>query len=131
MANQSSKDEPHPKFKHLSLATSGPLECALSVCRSVCYWSEAHRLQGTAILRSPYFNKGSAFSEQEREDFGLNGLLPSAVNTLEEQLQRAYQQYQSRGDDLAKNTFMESLKEQNQVLYYRVCYFNTFPAQHI
>lgn len=123
MAKQASNDEPHPKFKHLPLATSGPLECALSVCYIVSmvfgvFASDFE--QGTAILRSPYFNKGSAFSEQERKDFGLNGLLPSTVDTLEEQLQRAYQQYTTRNDDLAKNTFMESMKEQNQVLYYRV-----------
>lgn len=46
--------------------------------------------------------------------------MPTQVQTLDEQLQRAYAQYSSRADDLAKNTFMDSMKEQNQVLYYRV-----------
>ena len=42
------------------------------------------------------------------------------MSTLEEQVKRAYEQYSSRPDDLAKNTFMTSMKEQNEVLYYRV-----------
>jgi len=74
--------------------------------------------EGTALLRSPYFNKGSAFPSSERKIFKLYGLLPQKVNTLEWQVDRAYQQYKSRISDLAKNTFMASMKEQNQVLYY-------------
>lgn len=76
--------------------------------------------QGAALLRSPYFNKGSAFPAEERSEFNLNGLLPTNVQTFDEQVKRAYQQYCNRGDDLAKNTFMTSMKEQNEVLYYRV-----------
>jgi len=48
--------------------------------------------------------------------------MPSHVQTLDEQLQRAYEQYSSRADDLAKNVFMDSMKEQNQVLYYHVSF---------
>lgn len=79
-------------------------------------------LQGNALLRTPYFNKGSAFTKEERDTFKLHGLLPANVQTLDEQVKRAYAQYQSRPDDLAKNTFMTSMKEQNEVLYYRVSY---------
>ena len=77
--------------------------------------------KGSALLRSPYHNKGSAFPSNERKDFKLYGLLPPNVQTLEEQVKRAYQQYSSRADALAKNTFMTSMKEQNEVLYYKVC----------
>lgn len=76
--------------------------------------------QGSALLQSPYHNKGSAFSPEEREAFKLYGLLPPNVQTLEEQVKRAYQQYSSRTDALGKNTFMTSMKEQNEVLYYKV-----------
>jgi len=93
------------KFGHLPLATSGPIECAL---------------KGTPLLNHPYFNKGSAFTKEERETFELTGLLPPSVQTLEQQVQRAYQQYSTRPDDLAKNTFLSSMKEQNEVLYYKV-----------
>ncbi|KAL9599397.1 MAG: hypothetical protein Q9179_003569 [Wetmoreana sp. 5 TL-2023] len=94
-----------PKFGHLPLSSSGPEPCALT---------------GAALLRSPYHNKGSAFPPEEREAFKLYGLLPPNVQTLDEQVQRAYQQYSSRADALAKNTFMTSMKEQNEVLYYKL-----------
>lgn len=95
------------KFAHLPLATSGPVECAL---------------KGTPLLNHPRFNKGSAFPRDEREQFELTGLLPPSIQTLEQQVQRAYQQYSTRPDDLAKNTFLSSMKEQNEVLYYKVRY---------
>jgi malate dehydrogenase (oxaloacetate-decarboxylating) len=65
-------------------------------------------------------NKGTAFTSAERKEFQLYGLLPPNVQTLEEQVDRAYEQYSSRANDIAKNTFMTSMKEQNQVLYYRL-----------
>lgn len=68
----------------------------------------------------PSFNKGSAFTKEERETFDLVGLLPGRINTLEEQVKRAYDQFQSRNTALGKNTFMTSMKEQNEVLYYRL-----------
>jgi malate dehydrogenase (oxaloacetate-decarboxylating) len=76
--------------------------------------------KGVSLLTSPYHNKGSAFPTNERDEFNLHGFLPSNVQTLEEQVDRAYQQYSNRHDDIAKNTFMTSMKEQNEVLYYRL-----------
>ncbi len=87
------------------LSTSGPIECALV---------------GSALLNTPYLNKGSAFPPEERRRFKLTGMLPAGVQTLDQQTHRAYQQYSSRQDDLAKNTFLTSLKYQNEVLYYKV-----------
>lgn len=110
--SKNSQDEQHEegsKFSHLPLSTSGPLECAL---------------KGTVLLNHPYFNKGSAFTKEERREFALHGLLPQHIQTLEQQVQRAYEQYCSQPNDLAKNTFMTSMKEQNEVLFYRVrCIF--------
>ncbi|KAI0895459.1 hypothetical protein F4806DRAFT_82537 [Annulohypoxylon nitens] len=96
---------PKSKFSHLPLSTSGPIECAVS---------------GTVLLNTPYFNRGSAHTEEERREFNLTGLLPTSIQTLEQQVERAYQQYVSRHDDLAKNTFLTSLKEQNLVLYFKL-----------
>ncbi|EAQ93852.1 hypothetical protein CHGG_02087 [Chaetomium globosum CBS 148.51] len=98
-------DRPKPKFGHLPLSTSGPLECAL---------------KGTVLLNHSYFNKGSAFTKEERRDFELSGLLPQSIQTLDQQVQRAYEQYSARPDDLAKNTFLTSMKEQNEVLYFKM-----------
>lgn len=102
---------PSNKFSHLPLATSGPQDCAII---------------GAALLNTPYFNKGAAFPADEREQFNLTGLLPQNVQSLEQQAKRAYQQYKTRQDDLAKNTFLTSLREQNEVLFYRVSLDLTF-----
>ncbi|KAI5122921.1 hypothetical protein M0805_007599 [Coniferiporia weirii] len=76
------------------------------------------RLRGDALLSSPRWNKGSAFTVAERKHFGLTGRLPFSVNTLEEQCARAYDQLRSQDNDLQKNAFLQSLNEQNIVLYY-------------
>ncbi|KAI0652672.1 hypothetical protein C8Q79DRAFT_938869 [Trametes meyenii] len=75
-------------------------------------------LRRDSILTHPRFNKGTAFTASERKAFGLTGRLPHRVNTLEEQCERAYDQLCTRGEPLRKNTFMQSLKDQNWVLYY-------------
>ncbi|KAF7303121.1 Malic enzyme [Mycena kentingensis (nom. inval.)] len=75
-------------------------------------------LRGEDLLNSPRFNKGTAFTIQERKAFGLTGRLPSRVNSLEEQCERAYNQLLSRDTDIGKNSFLQSLKTQNIVLYY-------------
>ncbi|KAF9819241.1 hypothetical protein IEO21_02280 [Rhodonia placenta] len=75
-------------------------------------------LYGDAILTNPKWNKGSAFTTAERKAFGLTGRLPYRVNTLDEQCDRAYDQLQSRESPLRKNSFLQSLKDQNYVLYY-------------
>ncbi|RGP81215.1 malate dehydrogenase oxaloacetate-decarboxylating [Fusarium longipes] len=95
------KTKSNSKYDNLPLSTSGPINCALS---------------GTSLLNTPYLNKGSAFPPDERRAFNLTGLLPQGVQTLEQQCKRAYEQYSSRPDDLAKNTFLTSLKDQNELL---------------
>ena len=72
------------------------------------------------VLENPILDKGTAFTESERDALGLTGRLPSAVQTLDQQAQRAYQQLLRQGDDLAKNVYMEQLHDRNEVLYYRV-----------
>ncbi len=72
------------------------------------------------VLEDPILDKGTAFTETERDSLGLTERLPSAVLTLDQQAQRAYQQMLRQGDDLAKNVYMEQLHDRNEVLYYRV-----------
>jgi malate dehydrogenase (oxaloacetate-decarboxylating) len=72
------------------------------------------------VLEDPSRDKGTAFTESERDALGLTGRLPSAVLTLDQQAQRAYQQMLRQGDDLAKNVYLEQLHDRNEVLYYRV-----------
>ncbi|KAJ3836252.1 hypothetical protein F5878DRAFT_586900 [Lentinula raphanica] len=75
-------------------------------------------LRGEALLTHPRFNKGTAFTEKERHAFGLIGKLPYRVNSLDEQCQRAYDQLQSQTTDIGKNSFLQSMKDQNWVLFY-------------
>ncbi|WWD03664.1 hypothetical protein V865_001719 [Kwoniella europaea PYCC6329] len=75
-------------------------------------------LRGPAILNNPRFNKGSAFTREERDRLGLRGRLPFAVDTLDEQVERAYMQYKSRETNILKNSFLASMKSQNWTLYY-------------
>lgn len=75
-------------------------------------------LRGEALLTNPRFNKGTAFSSRERLEFGLDGRLPFKVVTLDEQCQRAHDQLNSQESPLHKNSFLQSLKDQNRVLYF-------------
>jgi malate dehydrogenase (oxaloacetate-decarboxylating) len=72
------------------------------------------------VLTDPLLNRGVGFTPAERDELGLTGRLPSAVLTLEQQAQRAYQQLQAQGSDLAKNVYLEQLHDRNEILYYKV-----------
>lgn len=75
---------------------------------------------GRALLNDRYYNKGTAYSHDERHRLKLHGILPTNIQTLDQQVARAYKQYSTLETDIEKNTFMTSMKEQNVVLYYRL-----------
>ncbi|MDA2066024.1 oxaloacetate-decarboxylating malate dehydrogenase [Bacillus cereus] len=77
-------------------------------------------LRGAEVLSTPLLNKGVAFTQNEREELGLKGLLPPAVLTVEEQARRAYEQFSSQPDDLLKNVYLTALHDRNEVLFYRI-----------
>jgi len=74
---------------------------------------------GVALLRDPALNKGTAFTEGEREVLGLRGLLPHRVFTIEEQLDRVVRNLRMKPTDLEKYIFMVSLQDRNKTLFYR------------
>jgi malate dehydrogenase (oxaloacetate-decarboxylating) len=76
--------------------------------------------RGLDVLNSPQLNKGTAFTADERNALGLNGLLPSDVGTLESQVRRAYIQYDRLPDALSRNIYLTSLHDRNEVLFYRL-----------
>src|SRR5579864_3712204 len=78
------------------------------------------QLSGPDLLHEPFLNKGDAFTTQERATFGLTGLLPEAVTTLDEQVKRAYLQYQQQPDDPRKNIYLNMLQDSNEVLFYKL-----------
>ncbi|MFF3910306.1 NAD-dependent malic enzyme [Streptomyces sp. NPDC001848] len=73
-----------------------------------------------SVLVDPLRNRDVAFTPEERAALGLTGRLPSGVFTLERQAQRAYQQMQVQGSDLAKNVYLEQLHDRNETLYFKV-----------
>lgn len=77
-------------------------------------------LQSEKLLNHPIYNKGTAFTAEERDAFHLHGLLPFHVSTLEEQVIRRYQNFLAQKDPLAKYTFLSSLQDRNEVLFYRL-----------
>lgn len=76
--------------------------------------------RGIELLNYPGMNKGTAFTEEERRQFGLNGLLPPHVESLEEQVVRAYEAYKRKGDDLEHHIYLRALQDTNEVLFYRL-----------
>ncbi|ADG41546.1 MULTISPECIES: malolactic enzyme [Leuconostoc] len=75
---------------------------------------------GYNILRNPFLNKGTAFSTAEREQFGLTGTLPSQVQTIEEQADQAYKQFQAKSPLLEKRIFLMNLFNENVTLFYHL-----------
>ena len=75
---------------------------------------------GPALLETPLLNKGSAFSVEERMFFNLEGLLPEAIETIEEQAERAYQQYQKFDNDMDKHIYLRNIQDTNETLFYRL-----------
>jgi len=76
--------------------------------------------RGLAVLANPFLNKDAAFTEEERRELGLVGLLPPAHLSLEEQAARAYEQFRSLPDDSGRNIYLEAVHERNEVLFYRL-----------
>jgi len=77
-------------------------------------------VSGKALLYIPQVNKGTAFTEEERRTFALKGKLPYRIETLAEQVDRAYTQYQNAPDDIRKNIYLNDLHDTNQVLFYQL-----------
>lgn len=82
-------------------------------------------LSGYELLLSPRLNKGTAFTEAERDAFGLHGLLPPRVRTLEVQVERRKQILDSLNSGFAKYSFMRDLQDTNETLFYSLI------AQHV
>ena len=77
-------------------------------------------VRGRELLEDPLRNKGTAFTEAERTAFGLHGLLPPQVETLEEQVVRAWEAYERKSDDLERYIYLRALQDTNEVLFYRL-----------
>ena len=77
-------------------------------------------LTGKLLLDRPLLNKGTAFTREERREFGLLGLLPPTEETLEEQAARAFEAYQAKPTDLERHIYLRQLQDTNETLFYRL-----------
>jgi malate dehydrogenase (oxaloacetate-decarboxylating) len=80
--------------------------------------SEETRLFGYDLLNDPLLNKGTAFPEDERDEFELHGLLPASVATLDEQADRRLRWLWQLPSDLARYEFLRGLQDSNEVLFH-------------
>ncbi len=74
---------------------------------------------GVALLYDPTLNKGTAFSQRERDTLGLQGLLPPRVLTMEDQLARIIENFRLKPSDIDKYIYMVALQDRNETLFYR------------
>ena len=75
-------------------------------------------MRGHQILNNPFKNKGTAFTQEERQELGLVGLLPPYVQTLEEQAAQTYAHMHQKGSDLEKRLFLMEIFNTNRTLFY-------------
>ncbi len=75
---------------------------------------------GSALLTTAKLNKGTAFTESERQQLGLLGKLPYSVESLQQQAHRVYQQFLKKETNLEKHLYLRSLHNTNEVLFYKL-----------
>ena len=77
-------------------------------------------LAGRLLIDNALFNKGTAFTADERRQFGLLGFLPPQVETIETQVGRAYRAYQAKPSDIERHIYLRQLQDENETLFYRL-----------
>ena len=77
-------------------------------------------LTGHMLLDNPLLNKGTAFPDNERREFGLLGLLPPHAATMDEQLARIYGNYKQKDSDIERYIYLISLQDRNETLFYHM-----------
>ena len=75
-------------------------------------------MRGSALINHPMYNKGTAFTEAERDAYDLHGLLPPHVGTLEKQLDRRIKALRAIGNEFQKYAFLRDLEDTNETLFY-------------
>ncbi|MGE0865764.1 MAG: NAD-dependent malic enzyme [Vicinamibacterales bacterium] len=76
--------------------------------------------RGEDLLRDPLTNKGTAFTAAERDALGLDGLVPPAISTIDQQLARVYENYRTKQTPLGRYIYLASLQDRNETLFFRL-----------
>lgn len=77
-------------------------------------------IRGRDVLSDPMINFGTSFTQEQRRQLGLVGLLPRGVMTMDEQIRRVHKQFQSEPSDLAKYNYLNAMRDRNEFLFYRL-----------
>lgn len=75
---------------------------------------------GPILLEFPLLNKGSAFTADERNQFNLDGLLPATIETIDDQAERAWRQFQDFKTHIDKHIYLRNIQDTNETLFYRL-----------
>ena len=78
------------------------------------------KARGRSVLANPMTNRGTAFTQEEREQLGLLGLMPTGVSSMENQTRRTYEQYRRTTTPLGKYLHLAQLRDRNEVLFYKL-----------
>ena len=86
------------------------------------------RLRGSQLINNAFLNKASAFTLDERKSLELEGHLRSAVQTLDQQVQRVMENYARKPSDIERYIFLQGLLDRNETLFYKVLVDNLDPG---
>ena len=75
---------------------------------------------GPDLLRYPLYNKGTAFTHEERRELGMEGMLPAEYNTIDQQAERIFKSIFYNHDDVGRNIGLAMLQDRNEVLFYKL-----------
>src|SRR6478736_6338862 len=87
------------------------------------------KAKGLAVLFNPRLNKGTAFSQEERKEYGLTGLLPDVIETMETQIMRVQEQLDASETDISKYIYLANLLDTNETLFFNIV--GSDPAKYL
>ena len=103
-----------------SRAAHAPMSFSIKIDPSTGQPYMAVSQTGRALLLNPFTNKGTAFTRRERDELELGGLVPPAVCTIHQQLDRTYENFKVKSTNLEKFVYLSSLQDRNETLFYRL-----------
>jgi malate dehydrogenase (oxaloacetate-decarboxylating) len=101
-----------------AFAARAPLGIRVDAATGQRYIAVSER--GRALLLNPLLNKGTAFTQREREELDLHGLVPPAACTIQQQMDRTYENFQAKTSSLEKYIYLSALQDRNETLFYRL-----------
>ncbi len=103
-----------------SRALPAPMSFSIKIDSSTGQPYMAVSEKGRALLLNPHTNKGTAFTRRERDELDLCGLVPPAVCTMRQQMDRTYENFKAKTTSLEKFIYLTSLQDRNETLFYRL-----------